>query len=260
MREKVQRRNTEILRFAQNDLILGIVTACLLGTGAALVAQAPKPVDSIAALRAGFENPPDSAKPMVRWWWFGPAVVKPEILKELQQMKSAGIGGAELAFVYAEVLDDPAKGLKNLSFLSPEMLDDVRYAQEEGRKLGLRIDVTLCSGWPYGGPATTLQEAVTRLRTVEVAVPQGATAVATPKLADGETLLEAMLVNGTATPASAARPVSRAVAGPVVASTVGCGVGEEIGGDAAGEVTTVAASDGSLGWRCSLSRAIRSRR
>ena len=68
-------------------------------------------------------------------------------------MKADGIGGAELAFVYPEVLDDPAKGLKNLPFLSPEMLDAVTYAQAEGRRLGLRIDVTLCSGWPYGGPA-----------------------------------------------------------------------------------------------------------
>ena len=34
---------------------------------------------------------------------------KPEILRELQQMKADGIQGAELAFVYPEVLDDPAK-------------------------------------------------------------------------------------------------------------------------------------------------------
>jgi hypothetical protein len=85
------------------------------------------------------------------------------------------------------------------------MLDDVRYAQEEGRKLGLRIDVTLCSGWPYGGPATTLDEAVTRLRTAEVAVPANATTVATPKLAEGEKLLSAALVAGTPTPQT--RPV-----------------------------------------------------
>jgi hypothetical protein len=164
-----------------------------------IAAQTPKP-DSIDALRAGFLNPPGDARPMVRWWWFGPAVVKPEILKELQQMKSAGIGGAELAFVYPEVLDDPAKGLKNLKFLSPEMLDAVTYAQTEGRKLGLRIDVTLCSGWPYGGPATTLAEAVTRLRTAEVAVAPGETSVATPKLAEGETLLAAAIANGAPTP------------------------------------------------------------
>jgi hypothetical protein len=162
-----------------------------------LPAQQP---DSIAALRAGFLNPPSDAKPMVRWWWFGAAVVKPEILRELRQMKADGIGGAELAFVYPEVLDDPAKDLKNLPFLSPEMLDAVRYAQTEGRKLGLRIDVTLCSGWPYGGPAITLDQAVTRLRTAEVAVPPNATTIATPKLEGGETLLSAAIVEGSPTP------------------------------------------------------------
>jgi hypothetical protein len=150
----------------------------------------------ITAVRAGFLHPPDDAKPMVRWWWFGPAVVKPEILRELQQMKADGIGGAELAFVYPEVLDDPAKGIKNLPFLSPEMLDDVRYAQTEGRRLGLRIDVTLCSGWPYGGPSITLDEAVTRLRTVEVAISPSATSIQLPKFAEGETLLSASVVEG----------------------------------------------------------------
>jgi hypothetical protein len=155
---------------------------------------------SVADLHAGFLNPPDAARPMVRWWWFGPAVVKPEILRELQQMKADGVGGAELAFVYAEQLDDPATGIKNLDFLSPEMLSDVTYAQEEGRKLGLRIDVTLCSGWPYGGPATPLSQAVTRIVTREVAVPANATTVATPKLQEGESIISATLVNGTPSP------------------------------------------------------------
>ena len=159
-------------------------------------AQAQQSAPSIEKLRAGFLSPPPEARPMVRWWWFGPAVVKPEILRELQQMKANGIGGAELAFVYPEVLDDPAKDLKNLTFLSPEMLDDVHYAQAEGRRLGLRIDVTLCSGWPYGGPSITLDEAVTLLRTVEVVIPPNATAIQLPKFADGETLLSASVVEG----------------------------------------------------------------
>ncbi len=124
----------------------------------AIAAQTPA-ASSFEALRKQFLSPPDAAKPMVRWWWFGAAVVKPEILRELQQMKADGIGGAELAFEYPMTLDDPAKDLKNLPFLSPEMLDDVAYAQAEGRKLGLRIDLTLGSGWPYGGPNTPLSEA-----------------------------------------------------------------------------------------------------
>ena len=51
----------------------------------------------VARLRSEFISPPADAKPMVRWWWFGPAVVKPEIARELNQMHSAGIGGVELA-------------------------------------------------------------------------------------------------------------------------------------------------------------------
>jgi len=180
----------------RNGMFLAAVSVALASSA---VAQAPK-ADSIDAVRAGFQNPPDAAKPMVRWWWFGAAVVKPEILHELEQMKANGIGGAELAFVYPEVLDDPGRGLVNLPFLSVEMLDAVTYAQNEGRRLGLRIDVTLCSGWPYGGPAITLDEAVTRLRTAEIAIEPNATSVATPKLAEGETLLGAAIVNGTPNP------------------------------------------------------------
>ena len=165
-----------------------LAAAWLLALAPALAAQAAAP--TAETLRQNFVNPPNEARPMVRWWWFGPTVVKPEILRELQQMKADGIQGAELAYVYPIVLDDPAQGLKSLPFLSPEMLDDVTYAQAEGRKLGLRIDTTLCSGWPYGGPHITLEEAATRLRLAEVAVPAGATTVAVPALAEGKSVTD----------------------------------------------------------------------
>jgi hypothetical protein len=132
---------------------------------------------------------------MVRWWWFGAAVEKSEILRELEQMKADNVGGVELAFVYPEVVDDPAKGLKNFPFLSAEMLDCVHYAQQEAGKLGMRVDVTLGSGWPYGGPATSLEQAATRLRVAEIAVPPGATAVVPPKLAKGETVISVSIAD-----------------------------------------------------------------
>jgi alpha-L-rhamnosidase len=158
-------------------------------------AQTPA-APSITSLRQQFLNPPDDAKPMMRWWWFGVAGEKPEILRELQQMKADGIGGVELAFVYPQVVDDPAKGLVNEPFVSPEMLDNVRYAQDEARKLGLRVDVTLGSGWPYGGPATTLAEAATRLRTIEVPVPANAKFILLPKFEVGESLISASIAPG----------------------------------------------------------------
>ncbi len=143
-----------------------------------------------------FKNPPADARPMMRWWWFGTAVDKPEILHELQQMKADGIGGVELAFVYPQVVDDPAKNLINQPFVGPDMLENVRYAQSEARKLGLRVDVTLGSGWPYGGPSTTLDEAAGHLRVIEILLPASATSLPKVKLAEGESVISASLVNG----------------------------------------------------------------
>ena len=217
---------THIRISLRNIAACSLAATLLLAHAPALTAQAPAPTMEI--LRKNFVNPPNDAKPMVRWWWFGTAVVKPEILTELQQMKADGIQGAELAFVYPEVLDDPAKGLKNLSFLSPEMLDDVNYAQSEGRKLGLRIDVTLCSGWPYGGPHITLEEAVTALHTFEVPVPAGSTtaqipggnaATANPRglvWSEGDSVISAVIADPAvaAPPAAAPGRRGRGAGGP----------------------------------------------
>src|ERR1700721_2525941 len=148
-------------------VLLGVVPLCPVNAQTAL-----------EKLQADFVQPPAGAKPMMRWWWFGLAVEKPEIRRELEQMKADGIGGAELAFVYPQVVDDPAKHLVNEPFLSSAMLDNVSYAASEARRLGLRLDVTLGSGWPYGGPATTLKEAAGRLRVAELAVAPGGTILA----------------------------------------------------------------------------------
>jgi hypothetical protein len=153
---------------------------------------------TIAEIARGFATPPSEALPMVRWWWFGAAVQKPEILRELTQMKADGIGGAELAFVYPEAVDDPASGLRNLSFLSPQMIDAVHYAKVEGDKLGLRIDVTLCSGWPYGGPSITLDEAAGRFQVLTILIPANATSLPKPKLSDGDKVISVAIADGDA--------------------------------------------------------------
>jgi hypothetical protein len=116
------------------------------------------------ALRKGFEQPPADARVMMRWWWFGPAVTKGELERELKTMKAGGLGGVEIQPVYPLTVDDPAKGLVNLRYLSAEFLDALRFAAEKGRELGLRVDLTLGSGWPYGGPHISRELAAMRLR------------------------------------------------------------------------------------------------
>ncbi len=150
---------------------------------------------SESALRQGFLNPTPDARPIMRWWWFGPAVVKPELEKELETMRSAGIGGVEIQPVYPMSLDNPAKGIKNLRYLSPEFLDDVSFANKTARSLGLRVDITLGSGWPYGGPTTTLDLAAGRLKVI--AVPVTGSKMTPPNLAEGDSLVAAFIVSGT---------------------------------------------------------------
>jgi len=164
--------------------------ALLLCASCAVIAQAPS-----SKLHNDFLNPPPDARPMMRWWWFGPAVEKQELQKELEAMRGAGIGGVEIQPVYPLMLDDPTKGIKNYSYLSPEFLDAVSFANRTARSLGLRVDITLGSGWPYGGPKTTLDLSAGKLKVV--AIPLEASRPTQPTLANGETLIAAFVVNGT---------------------------------------------------------------
>jgi hypothetical protein len=101
---------------------------CLLAIG--LVGAAPAPVanQGLAAVRRSFASPPNDSRPMMRWWWFGPSVTREEIEAEMRRMKDGGLGGFELAVVYPMALDDPASGLRNERYLSPEFLDKVSFA------------------------------------------------------------------------------------------------------------------------------------
>ena len=158
--------------------------------------------ESIEKLRQEFADPPADARIMMRWWWFGAAVKTAELERELKTMQSAGIGGVEIQPVYPLALDDPQTGIENLPYMSAPFLDAVRFASKTARNLGMRVDITLGSGWPYGGPDTTVNEAAGKLRFERVAVPEGAASVPIPAIAEGEKVIAAF-VAGKQTPVSA---------------------------------------------------------
>jgi hypothetical protein len=107
-----------------------------------------KPID-----RAEFKNPPKTYRPWVRWWWPGNDVTPGELRRELRIMDEAGFGGAEIqAFTMGLNKDmTPPAAERVLSFASPSYFGHVRAAMEEADRLGLQIDLTLGSGWPFGG-------------------------------------------------------------------------------------------------------------
>lgn len=170
-------------------LILVFLFACF----APLPRSAAQQDEKLATLEKLFAKPPDDCRIMMRWWWFGPAVTKPELQRELEQMKAEGIGGVEIATLYPLALDDPKTGFHNQQYLSDEHLDAIRFAATAARKLGLRVDITLGSGWPLGGPHIPVTQAAGELRVETIPVPLGANSIAVPDIDAGEQLIAAFL-------------------------------------------------------------------
>jgi alpha-L-rhamnosidase len=155
-------------------------------------AMRPTSAANITELQHLFENPPADSRIMMRWWWFGPVVTKPELEREMKMMKEGGIGGFEVQPVYPLALDDQ-KNIRTLPFLSDEFLDVLRFASAKSRELGLRMDLTLGSGWPYGGPQVPITEAAGMLRWERVKIDASSRHVPLPEIGAGEEFIAAFL-------------------------------------------------------------------
>lgn len=176
------------------EISSGVLVFASLGAAAMGQARETSPAKvSIESLHEGFLHPPDDSRIMMRWWWFGPAATNEELKRELEEMKAAGIGGVEIATLYPLELDDPSRNFHNYSFVSDEHLEHLRFAAEEARRLGLRVDVTLGSGWPFGGPHIPVGQAAGKLRVESVPVAKGATSLPVPALESGEKVMAAFL-------------------------------------------------------------------
>src|SRR5262249_17935431 len=78
-----------------------VFATCLLAQPAAAgdytsPAMQPSLATNISGLQRLFEDPPADSRIMMRWWWFGPSVTKPELEREMRMMKEGGIGGFEV--------------------------------------------------------------------------------------------------------------------------------------------------------------------
>jgi hypothetical protein len=165
----------------------------LVLAGAAALAAGESTRPGLADVERLFASPPDDSRIMMRWWWFGPAVNRVGLEREIRLMKEGGVGGFEIQPVYPLVLDDPDFGFETHAFLSDAFLENVRFAAAKAREFGLRVDITLGSGWPYGGPQVGITDAAGKLRVERVVVPPGKERVSVPDIRSGERLMAAFL-------------------------------------------------------------------
>jgi hypothetical protein len=94
-------------------------------------------------------------RPWAWWWWHGSAVDQTNIAHELQRFHDAGLGGVQITSIYG------TKGAeaREIPYLTPKWLDMMGYTVDEARRLDMGVDMTLGSGWCFGGPTVSDQDA-----------------------------------------------------------------------------------------------------
>lgn len=93
-------------------------------------------------------------RPGVYWWWHGSAVNPNDLTRELERYHAAGIGAVHIIPIYG------TKGYENQSieYLSPKWMTMLRHCIREAKQRGMLVDMTLGTGWCFGGPNVPPEE------------------------------------------------------------------------------------------------------
>lgn len=104
-----------------------------------------------------FQQPPATARPFVRWWWNGDKLTEKEIVRELDLLHAAGIGGVEVNPIRFPNPDDPLN-IPEIEWLSKPWIEMLQTAVQGARERGMIVDSIVGSGWPFGGQFLTREE------------------------------------------------------------------------------------------------------
>ena len=100
-------------------------------------------------------TPLPEAKPGTRWWWLGSAVDKENLQWNLSEYARVGIGAVEITPLYGVKGNDK----NNIQFLSPEWMQALKDVEDISKPLGIEVDMNCGTGWPFGGPHISLEQA-----------------------------------------------------------------------------------------------------
>ena len=98
------------------------------------------------------------SKPWTRWWWMGSAVDSANLTYNLEALSSAGIGGVEITPIYGV----KGKEAQYNNYLSPRWRQMLAFTESEATRLGMHVDMNTGTGWPFGGPEVTIEDAATK--------------------------------------------------------------------------------------------------
>ncbi|HEY4329794.1 MAG TPA: glycosyl hydrolase, partial [Phycisphaerae bacterium] len=126
------------------SLVLAILT---LATSAGSAFAQAAGEDRMIAPPTTWPSPTSENRLWTRWWWMGNAVDEKNITAQLEKFHAAGIGGVEICPIYG------VYGQENnyIDFLSPKWMSMLAHTYRETKRLGMQVDMTTGTGWPFGG-------------------------------------------------------------------------------------------------------------
>jgi hypothetical protein len=134
----------------------------------------------------------------------GSCLSEAEITRELVMLERAGFGGVEVQPIYAS----EAPPLPVVEYLSPRWNRLLSHTLVEARRLGLGVDLTTGSGWPWGGPNVPEHHAAQRIeiRTTDL---RGPTVDIQEREPGRSGVVVAVVVSPAALPDAPGSPVAR---------------------------------------------------
>jgi len=94
-------------------------------------------------------------KPWTYWWWHGSAVDTQGLTEHLEAYQQAGLGGVHIIPIYG------VKGQEQrfIDYLSPGWMKMYAHTVSEAHRLGMGVDMSTGTGWPFGGPNVGVDDA-----------------------------------------------------------------------------------------------------
>jgi len=101
-------------------------------------------------LSSGFIDPPTSVRPWAYWVWTNGNVNYSVLTKDLEELKSKGLGGFDI-FDVGERFPETGEVPAGPAFLGKESVEAINYSVKEAGRLGLGLGLIASSSWNAGG-------------------------------------------------------------------------------------------------------------
>ncbi|MGC4016738.1 MAG: glycosyl hydrolase [Luteolibacter sp.] len=105
---------------------------------------------AVSAAAAETDWPPidqPQTKAWTRWWWHGNEVTVEDLTAQMEKYAAAGLGGLEITPIYERA----SAADQFINYLAPQWVDRFVHVLHEAERLGMEIDMSTGTGWPFGG-------------------------------------------------------------------------------------------------------------